>query len=86
MDRVGALVGFIESNGGQEFIATGSRHFQVPRFQGHPDALGGVVRFVEGEMAPPGAPIVPQMVVGIVRVDPDGQLARNALGIGLFTD
>lgn len=82
---VGGLVGsFTGSDRGEEFVPAAAGHVEVAGLQGNADAFGGVVRFVKREVTPPGSPVVPEVMVGILFVDPDRQLAGHALGVGLF--
>lgn len=37
----------------------------------------GVIRFVKGEMTPPGAVVVPKVMAGITRIHPDSQCGRS---------
>jgi len=50
---------------------TGFRY--VPGVKGNPVALGSVVGLVYREVAPPLAVVVPDVMVGVLPVDPDRQ-------------
>lgn len=81
------------SNRRQHFIPPFPGDLQVVGFQGNADALRGVIGLVEGEMAPPGAAVVPQVMVGVGIIHPDreliagGGLSRGGAGsVGLLQD
>jgi hypothetical protein len=54
----------------QKIIPPQASLFDFPSAQGDPHALGRVVGSVQREMTPPGAPVIPKVVVGIFTVGP----------------
>lgn len=58
----------------EQSIPPGAGERQAIRMEGAPDAGFREVREVEGVMAPPGAVVVPEVVVGIGGIDPRDEL------------
>ncbi len=54
---------------GQDGITPHPGLLQVTGAQGAPDALLGVVGVMQGVVAPPGAIVVPEMVVWVATID-----------------
>jgi hypothetical protein len=69
----------------EQIISTGASLDQITGPQGHPEALGSVVRPMQSKMAPPGSPVVPKMMIGIVACPPTGECAScESSGNGWF--
>lgn len=56
----------------QNAVAALAGTFEVTGLEGKPEALGGRVAFVDGQMAPPDTTVVPQVVVRVSFVHTQG--------------
>lgn len=56
----------------EDAVAYGAGFFDVSGFEREAEALSRSIGFVHRDMAPPDTPVVPEMVVRIVIVDPHG--------------
>ncbi|MGY8686682.1 MAG: hypothetical protein ACKVHP_02930 [Verrucomicrobiales bacterium] len=65
---------------GEELIATVPSQKAILGPKGSADALRSVVSAMDGVMAPPGAAIVPKMMVLVVSKEPDGESVVVARG------
>lgn len=61
---------------GEDPVSSVSGFPDVPCAQRAPDASGGEVGQVDGAVQPPGAVVVPEVVVRVVRGDANGQSCR----------
>ena len=68
------------ASAGQDGIALCTCFSWVAGVQRHTDPLLGEVRPVDGEMAPPGTVVIPEVMVGIAGQDTDGDLLWNPDG------
>lgn len=56
-------------NGSEDLIPAGTCLFHVPGLQGESQAFRRGIRLVDGDMAPPHAAVVPEVMIGVVVVD-----------------
>jgi len=54
-------------------VSLRSRDVATRRLQGHPDAMLGEVRAMDRVVAPPRPVIVPEVMIRVCRIKPNGQ-------------
>lgn len=64
-------------DGCENLVATGAGFFDVTGLERKSQAFRRGVRLVNGDVAPPNAPVIPQVVIGVVIIN-----SKSDFGLG----